>query len=195
MNYKALSVTLVILLFSGVAGAQKTITKCQDKDGKWHYGDFASEACATDSTVTEIDQRGLEVRETDAPPTQEELDAAKEAERQARLEAEREAEQQEQDNRLLQTYDSADAIINARDEHVAALDLELEGHRLFRQDLVDEKEKLEKEKKEGNSEKIDNIIEQIRQYDEAIQALENERRSTIEHYDTEFQRYRALTDG
>lgn len=187
--------TLVILLFSAAAGAQTTITKCQDKDGKWHYGDFASEACARDSTITEIDQRGLEVRETEAPPTQEELDAEKEAERQASLEAERRAKQQEEDNRLLQTYDSAEAIIEARDERVEAMDRKLESHRLFRQDLMDEKEKMAQENSEDNSEKISSLDQQIQQYDQAIEALKNERQSTVEEYDAVLERYRALTDG
>lgn len=195
MNCKALSIVLAVLLFSGSAGAQVTITKCQDKDGNWHYGDFAAESCDRDSKITEIDERGVRVRETRPPPTQEELDAKIEAERQARLEAEREAERQRKDEQLLHTYDSAKAIERARDEHVAALDREMESYRLFKQALIDEKAALKNDDAEASDERIGNLDEQIRQYDRAMDKLQNERRSTVEQYDSDLERYHALTDG
>ena len=195
MNRNAfyMTMTLVVLAFSGAARAQVTITKCQDADGNWHYGDFAAEACAQDSKITEIDQRGIQVRETDAPPTQQEIDARKKAEEQARLEAEREAEQRRRDNQLLQTYDSAAAIEEARDARLDALDREMESHLLFQQDLVDEKESLKNN--EQDSERMSSLDEQIQQYDQAIEKLKSERQAIIDEYDADLERYRALTDG
>jgi hypothetical protein len=195
MNRNAfyITMTLVVLAFSGAARAQATITKCQDADGNWHYGDFAAEACAQDSKITEIDQRGIQVRETDAPPTQQEIDARKKAEEQARLEAEREAEQRRRDNQLLQTYDSAAAIEEARDARLDALDREMESHLLFQQDLVDEKESLKNN--EQDSERMSSLDEQIQQYDQAIAKLKSERQAIIDEYDADLERYRALTDG
>lgn len=177
-------------LLAGAVQAQ-TITKCQDEDGNWHYGDFADEACAEQSTITEIDERGLKVDETDAPPTQDELDTRKAEEDRERREAERLARQEAEDRRLLQTYDSDEAIVRARDQRLSALEQELESHRLFRQALVDEKQDISVN---DNEQRAADLNEQIEQYDTAIQRLEEQRREVIEEYDQELERYRELTD-
>lgn len=180
-----------VLLLAGAAQAQ-TISKCQDAEGNWHYGDFAAEACAEESTITEIDERGNTVDESDAPPTKEELEAQKAAKEQERLEAERQARREAEDRRLLNTYDSVQAIIAARDDRVSALEQELESHRLFRQDLIDEKKSIQDEANEARVNKLDG---QIQEYDQAIERLEEERREVVEKYNHELERYRALTGG
>lgn len=174
------------------AAAQgQTITKCQDADGNWHYGDFAAEACAQDSKITEIDERGLKVKETDAPPTEEELEAQKAAEEQQRLEADRQARQEEDEQRLLRTYDNAQSIIDARDERLSALERDLESYRLFRQDLVEERSSLQNNN--GNAGRINDLEQQIRQYDNAIESLQEERGEIIEEFNVDLERYRELT--
>jgi predicted RNase H-like nuclease (RuvC/YqgF family) len=178
------------LVLAGAVHAQ-TITKCQDAEGNWHYGDFAAEVCDEQSTITEIDERGLKVDETDAPPTQDELDARKTEDDRESQEAERLARQVAEDQRLLQTYDSDEAIIRARDQRVTALEQELESHRMFRQALVDEKQDTPVE---TNEQRAADLNEQIEQYDTAIQRLEEQRREVIEEYDQELERYRKLTD-
>lgn len=178
------------LLLAGAVHAQ-TITKCQDAEGNWHYGDFAAEACAEQSTITEIDERGLEVDTTEAPPTQDELDARQSEEERERQEAERRAREEAEDRRLLQTYDSDEAIIRARDQRVSALEQELESHRMFRQALVEEKQDTADE---NNEQRAADLNVQIGQYDTAIERLEEQRREVIEEYDQELERYRELTD-
>lgn len=177
-------------LIAGTTAQAQTITKCQDAEGNWHYGDFADEACAEESTFTEIDERGLKVKESEAPPTQEELEAQKAAKAQEQREAERQARKQAEDQRLLQTYDSPQAIVKARDQRVAALERELDSHQLFRQDLVDEKKK---EQNDGNGGRIGELDRQIEQYDQAIERLERERREVVQEYNRELERYRKLT--
>ncbi|MDZ7842558.1 MAG: DUF4124 domain-containing protein [Gammaproteobacteria bacterium] len=183
------SVAVAVLLVGAVHA--QSITKCQDAEGNWHYGDFAAEACAEQSTITEIDERGLKVEETDAPPTQDELDARKAEEDRERQEAERRAREEAEDRRLLQTYDSDEAIIRARDQRVSALEQELESHRMFRQDLVDEKQDASVD---DNDQRAADLDEQLEQYDAAIQRLEAQRREIIEEYNRELARYRELTD-
>lgn len=178
------------LLLAGAAQAQ-SITKCQDAEGNWHYGDFASAACAEESTITEIDERGQLLRETDAPPTEDELAARKAAEEQELEEAERRSRQAAEDRRLLQTYDSAEAIIDARDKRLTAVEQELKSHRLFRQDLVDERQKAQND---GDSSRLGGLNRQIEQYDAAIQQLEQERRNVMDSYDQDLERYTELVD-
>ncbi len=179
---------LAVLLIAGPAAAQN-ITKCQDAEGNWHYGDYASEACAEESTVTEINERGMTVDESEAPPTHDELEARQAMEEQERLEEERLARERAEDRRLLQTYDSSEAIIRARDQRVEALDQELASHRLFRQDLVDEKQS-----QTGDDDRAADLDHQIEQYDAAIEGLEKQRREVVEQYDRELERYRELTE-
>jgi len=173
------------------AAHAQSITKCQDEEGNWHYGDFAAEACAEQGTVTEIDERGRTVRETQPPPTADELEAAEAAQRAQRERAEREAREREANQRLLRTYDSAQDIIDARDARLEAIDNELAGHRLFRGDLEDEKARL----LEGSADpdRLRRIEAQIEQYDEAIRGLKQERRAMKERYNKELERYRELT--
>lgn len=179
---------LAAVLVAGAAHAQ-TISKCQDAEGNWHYGDFAAEACAEDANVTELDERGVKIKELEAPPTQEELEAQQAAARQEELEAERRARQQAEDRRLLHTYDSAQAIVNAREQRVTAINQELESHELFRQDLVDERQEADG----SNNEHAKELDTQIEQYDHAIERLKEERRELVEQYDKELKRYRKLT--
>lgn len=181
---------LAALLLAGAVQAQ-SITKCQDAEGNWHYGDFAASACAEESTITEIDERGQLVRETDAPPTEDELAASQAAEEQEREEAERRSRQAAEDRRLLQTYDSAEAIIEARDKRLDALEQELASHRLFRQDLVDERQKAQDG---GNGGRLDELDQQIEQYDAAIQRLEQERRNIRDSYGQDLERYSELVN-
>lgn len=181
---------LVALLLGGAVQAQ-SITKCQDAEGNWHYGDFAASACAEESTITEIDERGQLVRESDAPPTEEELAARQAAEEQEREEAERHSRQAAEDRRLLQTYDSAEAIIEARDKRLDALEQELTSHRLFRQDLVDERQKAQDG---GNGGHLGELDQQIEQYNAAIQRLEQERRNVMDSYGQDLERYSELVD-
>ena len=46
-----------VLFFSVSAHA---ISKCQDADGKWHYGDNAASICG-DARITIIDDRGRKI--------------------------------------------------------------------------------------------------------------------------------------
>lgn len=190
MNRKASCVILIASLAWGAAQAQ-TITKCQDKNGKWHYGDYASQACAKDSTITKMDERGMTVQKLSAPPTEKELEERKaEAQKQQEEAAER-AKQEAEDQRLLKTYDSAQSIIEARDERVDAMDRKLESQQLFRQDLVDEKNQLKDD--EQNHKHIQMLNRHIEQYDKAIETIQSERQATIEDYDEQLKRYRELT--
>ncbi|HSH42242.1 MAG TPA: DUF4124 domain-containing protein, partial [Arenicellales bacterium] len=182
-------VALGAALTAGAVHAQ-SITKCQDAEGNWHYGDFAAEACAKKSTVTEMDERGLKMKESDAPPTPEELEAKRAAEEQERLEAERRARQQAENQRLLRVYDSEEAVIRARDERVSAIEQEMESHQLFRQDLVEARDRA---RSQGNEERANELSAEIRQYDQAIQRLKEERGEVARKYNQDLEKYRELT--
>lgn len=190
MNTYLSVIAAMVLLLPGAAQAQ-SITKCQDADGNWHYGDFAAEACAEESTITEIDERGQTLRETEAPPSRDELEAEEAARQAAEQQAELEAREREANQRLLRTYESVEGIMQSRDARVAGIDNDLESHRLFRQDLIDERKRLLEEN--GDPDRIRDIEERIQEYDEAIEALEADRRDTMEKFNEDAERFRELT--
>jgi len=182
---------LILTLLSISVAQGQPITKCQDEDGNWHYGDFASEACAEESTVTEMDERGQTVGKRQAPPSREELAAEEAAAIAEQQEAERQVREQEANQRLLRTYDSLEGIIQARDARLESVDQDLESHRLFRQDLVDERKRLLDGG--GDPERIRLIEQEIEAYDDAIRALRENRQATMEEYNADVERYREIT--
>ena len=102
-------------LFFGQPVLAANISKCQDADGKWHYGDFAADACAQ-SKVEKINQKGQKIGEQKAPiPEEERQKRALEK----KLAAEKKAAEKIQrikDKRLLSVYESPEAIEKARED-------------------------------------------------------------------------------
>lgn len=187
-----ISVSLVLSLFLiQTASAQSTISKCQDEQGKWHYGDYASEACAARSNITEIDYQGNQVRETNAPPTEEELKKAREEKQRKEKEAKERAEQQRLNNQLLTMYDSEESIIRIKQNRVDAIQRNVEANELFKQDLQEEVGAIEVN--EQNQTRINDLKQQIQEYDLLIQSLYKEREDTELEFNDMLERYRSLT--
>lgn len=109
--------------FAVVQGAGPTtkIKKCQDAEGKWHYGDTAAEECAR-SKVIELSGQGVKTREIKPPATEEQLES-RAREQFAAEEARRQAEEQaRRDQQLLATYGHEDDIIYIRDRKLAQIE-------------------------------------------------------------------------
>jgi chromosome segregation ATPase len=104
------------------AGAR--IKKCQDAQGRWHYGDEAADACAQ-SKVIELDTRGIKRKEIDAPLTEAELKARagelEEAEKAKKLAA----QQKRRDDQLLATYAVEDDLVMSRDRKLADIETQI----------------------------------------------------------------------
>lgn len=177
----------------------QTIKKCQDADGKWHYGDHAALECEKSARITEIDEEGDTVSEIDAPPSQEELDAKLRADEQ-RVEQETAASvQQRLDQRLLVTYESADRILQTRDALLAAIDSAIDADQILRERLVDELGRLESYKDEETGEiqtdpeELEAIKRQIAEFDESIRDRRTNREIARDKYDMEHKRFLELT--
>jgi chromosome segregation ATPase len=106
--------------------APTRIKKCQDAQGKWHYGDNAADQCAK-SKVIEMDKSGIERKVLAAPKTAAELKAMEAqlaAEEQARKDA---AEQAKRDAQLLATYTHEEDITTTRDRKLKEMDAQIKG--------------------------------------------------------------------
>ncbi len=119
---KAISFTLLCLLLTPPAFAKSI--KCVDGKGVTHYGDTIPPECS-DKAVTEIDDKGLPVKENPANMTPEERRAMEtEVQKQADA-AQKEKDQRRHDSALLNTYASEAEIDMARDRNVQQLTLSL----------------------------------------------------------------------
>jgi len=159
------------------------IKKCQDEDGKWHYGDFADEACAARAEVTKLSQKGQVLGVDKPPPTQEELEKKNKAKRDATAKAAREKQQRQKDLSLLQIYGSEEVIVSTRDRKLESIDNNLEVTRQLKQGIESDLEELKTRKK---SKKVDKLIAEreaaIRSYDNVIQQSLDQRNNLNEQY-------------
>lgn len=185
MRIKFLSIMVLsaisILFLQNSIGAG--IKKCQDEDGKWHYGDFADEACAARAEVTELSQKGQVLGVDKPPPTQEELEKKNKAKRDATAKAAREKQQRQKDLSLLQIYGSEEVIVSTRDRKLESIDNNLEVTRQLKQGIESDLEELKTRKK---SKKVDKLIAEreaaIRSYDNVIQQSLDQRNNLNEQY-------------
>lgn len=186
-------IPLLLGLFLIVPVSAETIKKCQDANGKWHYGDHAAFECEQYSRITEIDEEGYKVGEVDAPPTQEELDAKIRAERQLSEQEDTDAKQKRLDQRLLITYENPERILQTRDALLAAIDSAVDADRELRDQLTVELRRIEASGGPNAAENAESIRQQIADFDEAIQARLATKEIAKNRYEMEHRRYKELT--
>ena len=117
-----LAVVLTLGLSALTAGVDAAkIKKCQDAEGKWHYGDRAADACER-SKVIEMSNQGLRTKVIDAPLTEEQLQNRATDQAEAEAERKRAVEQARRDRQLLATYGHENDIIFIRDRKLAQLE-------------------------------------------------------------------------
>ena len=180
----------------GAASAEsaQTIKKCQDEEGKWHYGDQAAEACAR-SRITEINDRGLKVDETLPVDEVEAARQQEEADRSAEIRA---REQKAKDQRVLAMYDSEQAIVYSRDQRLNSIDNYIEIHNELLDGLVVNLKRMEKdagasptkqEKKQILSQKS-----QIADYEAAIASRTADRETETARFEGLMANYRSALE-
>jgi len=191
-----------LMAVSGSVSFAQTIKKCKDAQGKWHYGDIAAEECER-SKITEINSKGLKVRENDLPPSKEELEAKRAEELRAVEEKKRAKAQQHYERRILSTYENEQSIVDARDRRLASLDKIIKTNERFmgtlNSTLLDlEQQSQGKSLTEKRARKLAGQIaaikDQIAEYDSATEAGLKKRSETIERYNMELTRYREILE-
>jgi hypothetical protein len=179
--------------------AAEQIQKCQDAEGRWHYGQHAAAACAGDKPITTIDNRGLKHKVQSPPPTEAELKARKE-ELARKNEAKRlAAAQHAADQKLLHSYDSEEALMQARDSQLNAMDAQLLGNRKLlasrhaqRVKLAQQLASLQGKDAETALKQLGSLQAEIADFEAATAARENDRARIVERFERELARYREL---
>lgn len=188
--------TFVLLANSGAALA---IAKCQDADGKWHYGDNAASICG-DARITIIDKTGRKIEEIDEPLTLEEINTQKAAEERKKLEEKARAKRELEKKRILAIYPSEESIIRARDDRLKGMDKNirlqeelLDTLRLDLKRLEAKTVQADKNTKKELEARIKMQQENINDYYQAITRLRREREKTAKKYEKILIEFRDLT--
>lgn len=190
-------VLLIGLLMPGLLLAQ--ISKCQDANGKWHYGDTAADACG-DAKITVFDKKGIKVEEIDSPPTAAEVEARRAAKEREKREMQLQQEREEARKRILRVYPDEASILRARDQRIAGLDKQINLNETLLDDLrlemsQHESRKLptDKKAKEKYLKRKQNLDLQMDDYNDVLRKLRRERETTNSKYQTILEEFWDLT--
>ncbi|MEN8710591.1 MAG: hypothetical protein ABF326_00195 [Arenicellales bacterium] len=185
-----------VLFFSVSAHA---ISKCQDADGKWHYGDNAASICG-DARITIIDDRGRKIDEIPPPMTVEEFNALEAEEKRKAAEERENAKRELEKRRILAIYPREESIIRARDERLKGMDNNIRVQEALLDDMRLDMKVLESKKmpedpkaRAKRESQINSQQASIDAYYQAITRLRREREQTSEKYERILREFRELT--
>ncbi|OGI39606.1 MAG: hypothetical protein A2V91_02360 [Candidatus Muproteobacteria bacterium RBG_16_64_10] len=183
------------------ATSSKSIRKCQDASGKWHYGDSAAEECAK-SKITEISEKGTKKKEIAAPPTEEELKAREQRKDELEQEQKLTAAKKRRDELLLSTYGHEDDIIYTRDRKLAQIDSSIKASEDTLKSLRAALARLEGQAAEESrggkalpaptAKSIDQTKKQIETHEAAIRTRRQEQEAVRKQAAADLERYREL---
>ena len=186
----------VLLVYTEPAFA---IAKCQDADGKWHYGDNAAAACG-DSRITVIDKSGRKIEEVEAPLSEEEVQALEAEKKREELEQKMAAKREMEKQRILAIYPSEDSIIRARDDRLSGMDrnIKLQEELLdsMRLDLKEMEAKTPPQNEKAKAKRASHINSQqknIDEYYQSITRLRRDREQAAQKYEKILKEFRELT--
>lgn len=182
---------VVFALVPWAPGGAQTITKCQDAEGNWHYGTYASEICG-DRPVTELRESGVTLEVHEAPPTAEELQAIKrreEAERQAQIKRE---EKRRIDRTLMEKYESEEVIIGLRDQRIAELTRQIEFNTEQMARLREELAAMPEPDTEYEEQELHELRQRLERFERAVDRGRMSLDKTREDYAKLLERYREI---
>jgi hypothetical protein len=168
----------------------QTIKKCQDADGKWHYGDFADQACGN-TTVDKIDKTGTKVGEDAPPPTAEELAEKEMIAKALKEQKEFSKKQRKEDLETIRIYGSEETIISTRDRKLESIDNNIDVTRQIKAGTLQDIEKLEQLKKTKKVKR--QLLERenaVKSYNRVIRHNLTEREKLSEKYITILTQFR-----
>jgi hypothetical protein len=169
----------------------QSITKCQDAEGKWHYGTYASEKCG-DGPVTEMRDSGVVLEVREAPPSIEELQAEKERVRAAQAELIEREEKRRIDRQLLEKYPSEQVILDLRNQRIAELEKQLEFNQGQLLQLKGEFEALGEPANDVDRQEAHELEQLIGRFERAIDRGQEGLETTRSDYGKLLERYRLI---
>lgn len=176
------------------------IAKCQDANGKWHYGSSVSSKCAK-SEITKLNERGVVKDKVAAPKTSKELNAEKERAKKDEVIRIAEQEERNEKTRILNVYEKESDIERARQNNLRAINQQVGLRNAYIDSLKEKKaaniRKIEQVSnvnlKEQFTKEIAEIDADIQESQKAFTGLEEKIKSVNAKYDEELKVFRKHT--
>ena len=183
--------------------AQSKIAKCQDEDGKWHYGSANLHRCSDSKSITTFNERGVRIDETKRIKTEEELAAEKAQRDKEAIELEEKRQAKLERDRILTVYQDEQDIENARQQKMIGIDRKIGQHKNYIVALTKQEESFEKKKADTSNRvlkkkfqaKIDEIPPKKQSSEERITLLKQEKLTWNKKYDEDLAFFRKHKDN
>jgi len=192
-----LTASLVLLLSVTSAHA---IKKCQDADGKWHYGDIAVDECKR-SKVTTLDDRGFIEKEKAAPKTEQQLQQEKDDLAAEIVKAQRLKAEEDERNRILSIYETEADIDRQRDNQIESVNGNIAVHKAYLKAMSDKVERLKKDgasftggRLKRNLAEIEDAQSKIDSSSAELSELSKQKEAIMTRFDNEKRIYREIQD-
>lgn len=156
------SVAFSLILGSGEALAKDKapiILKCQDKDGKWHYGKANFYRCDKSNNMTVMTDNGVKVGVYPPVKTEEELVADKRNNEILEAELEKERQERIEKQRIMMVYQSEGDINADRGKKLKALEQKKKQHEQYVFSLKKQNEQFDRKKANTTNFAIKDSIE------------------------------------
>ncbi len=196
MKKLLLSITS-LALFASLTPAH-AIKKCQDAEGKWHYGDIAVQQCKK-SKVTTLSKRGFIEKEKEAPKTEEQLQKEQDELAVAEAEAARVRAEEEERVRILSVYETEADIDRQRDNQIKSVEGSMAVHKAYVKSLTGKIERLEKsgvnfrgKRKELHLAEIETENSKIENSKSELKKLDKQKEAIMARFDKEKRIYREI---
>lgn len=202
-----LSLGLAALVATPVFAAQELggtskIRKCQDAQGRWHFGDYAAEECER-SKITEMSGQGVKRGEIAAPPTAAELQQQDRQREELERERVKNQEQARRDDVLLSSYGGEQDIIYVRDRKLAQVQAAIKASedtltplrnvlQRMENQLAEETRKGDQKAIAQSQKSVEQTKTQIARHEAIITAKRAEQEAIRKQYEEELARYREL---
>ncbi|MFT5111374.1 MAG: hypothetical protein ACI8P9_000693 [Parasphingorhabdus sp.] len=181
----------ILSLISFGDGLANTIAKCQDAQGAWHYGDYASQECAT-SEITELRENGLTSRVLKPPLTAEELEAERTATKIRQENALKIEQKARIDSDLLKKYPKEQNIFDL----LKIKEIELNNQIIYNQNYLEKlRQKIAELSKPKNEREEQDLYETKQLRDRFMRALNQSKKAltaTQDDFKTLLERYRQI---
>lgn len=200
----ALSLTLPVI-GARAADTSKSIKKCRDATGQWHYGDTAADECAK-SKITVITEQGTTKKVIAAPPTEQELKESEARRETEAVEHKKAEEQTKKDALLLSTYSVESDIFYIRDRKIAQVEAQIKASEETLKSLraaltrmeaqaVDESKGGKEGADKSTAKNIEQTQAQILRHEAVIAAKRKDQEELRQQYAKELERYREIKKG
>lgn len=193
---------IVLLVVTASAAGAGELYRWVDEEGNVYYSDQVPPEHAARAR-DKLNDQGIRVDSVEAAPSPEQLAAAREKARQLAEARQQKEEQRRRDNVLLNSFDSVEAIENARDAEIAALQRTVDmtrtaanSHRRQMRDLVERAAELQRSGRPVPEQLVARMRETREKIHQRLQYIEEKRveqATVFAEYEQDIVRYRELT--